>query len=199
MLRVLKRLSVLRNTVLSWCKKYERDNRTLFNVVNCRAYYILLNAVDHQIYSILSLAFDVPTRDWKFAIFEFKLRQLWYTNKQNKYRLHQNVYHHILQHLRFYEQIYQPSLKEIRKFKKISDVHGWTCAGLWRQLTNKNWKPEVWVSRVFLDDYVPPCRRHFENVVFDNSAKIILFHFFCFDYHHYVLCRHKSLKLLLSA
>lgn len=200
MLRILNRLFFLRQKVYSWCQKYQRKNRKLHNVVNCRAYYILLNALDHQLYSQLALAFDIPQRSWNVEVFYFKIQQIWHGNAHNKFTMHPSVYAHVVQQLRFYENLYQPSAKEIKKFQRFCDERGFTCEFWWTRITKKLWQPEAWRYSLVTDTYSPPSRCHFNNlhsIHLLDPHKQLLIHFFLFDFEHYIVS-HKNVTFLID-
>lgn len=188
MLRIFQCLRKIRTKICKWCRQYERKNHRLYNVVNCRAYHILLSALDHQVYHQLALAFDVPARHWNVTVFRFKIRQIWLGSANNKFKMSQHVYAHVSQQLRFLENLYQPTAREIQKFVRVVNERGWDCAYLWESVTEKPWQPELWRLNIVLDTYTPIKRRQFHKVCFDdNESKQILFNFFLFDFQHYIL------------
>ena len=197
MLRLLRRLKTIRKRVLVWCKNHERDNGNLSNVVNCRAYYILLNAVDHQVYRCLQRTFPLPTRYWDSGIFEFKLRQVWFSNQYNKYQLSQKVYHHVLQNLRSLELVYEPSLKEKKKFQRICNEKDWSAVLLWTHITGKIWAPQHWTYNIHLDDYISTSRNTFRQNSFDDINRQGLLCFFRFDFENHLISK-DNMQIILQ-
>lgn len=187
---------MMRQNVLKFCKQYQRHNHSVCNVVNCRAYYLLLNALDHQVYQQLCHVFKLPDRAWKSSIFENKLHLMWQGNASNRIHLSQAVYAHICKWLRKLEFMYQPSEKEIKKFQRKCTLQNWTCEFLWSSITEKEWHPLHYQCNIILDTYVPACKRCFETVSFHDFACKLLFHFFKFDYENHLLSKKKFQDIL---
>lgn len=103
MIRLLKRLTIFRKLALRQCSVYQKKEPTcLKNVVNCRACYLLVNAIDYIVYQRLALIFDLTEHAFSFSIYKFKLQQMYHENKRNKYKMHQDVFQNIWRHLNLY-------------------------------------------------------------------------------------------------
>ena len=96
--------------VESRTRKWKPDN-----VVNCRAYYILLNAVDHQVYRCLQ-AFSLPHVIGTVVFLNSNCDRCG-SNQHNKYQLSQKVYHRVLQNSVWSLFMNHPSKKE--KFQRV--------------------------------------------------------------------------------
>ena len=186
----------MRGKIKALCVCNERGKNHVYNVVNCRAYYILLNALDNEIYCQLTCAFDLPPRQWHPEIFEFKVHQLHFCNTTNKFKLKQQVYEDVLRHLRILKHMYRPNGKEIAQFLRWCDSRRISYEDIWKRLTGKHLFINVSNYQICLDNYLPHHKKRFQNLIFHTFEKDMLWQFFVFDYEHYILSERMIRKIM---
>ena len=196
MQRIFKQLERMRCKIHSLCMSNERGKNWVYNVVNCRAYYILLNALDNEIYCQLTYAFDLPPRHWYPEIFEFKVHQLYSCNHSNKFKLKKEVLEEVLNHLRILKHMYRPNAKEIAQFVRWCDSRQIAYEDIWKRLTGKELFINSSSCQICLDNYLPHHKKRFQNLIFHTFEKDMLWQFFVFDYEHYILSEQMLRKIM---
>lgn len=204
MIRLFKRLVVFRKLALQKCSVYQKkEPACLKNVVNCRACYLLVNAIDYIVYQRLALIFNLTEHAFSFSIYKFKLQQMYHENKRNKYKMHQDVFENIWRHLNLYENFYVPSNKEMAKFRKVCRLNNWSVEFLWSNITGSPLRPLPNPVSISFDDYVSTTRNQFTTQFSKlygtcNQTLILVLEFLKFDYQNHLIS-HNFIKYCLHA
>lgn len=183
---------------------HAKRKNNLKNVVNCRAWFLLLSAVDHEIFSILQVVFDLSNqRLYDNRIYFCKLDQIFRHNRVNVLKLDADVYKKVSFKLRTFKLIPEIKSKDVQKFRRQCDKRNWTFEVLWTKMTGNTPNLESLSRSISLDGYKTSRQCHHAMIQkLDarqelSASQWFFLNFISFDYENHLI-KFEVIKLVID-